>query len=53
MCILEELSDLYWQKAGDSWQGKNWNKVQRQILLWLLQGSIMLGLTEKRGNAGG
>lgn len=46
-CILKELSDLYWQKGGDSWQGKNMSKVQKAGVTVVAAGEHHAGLIEQ------
>lgn len=47
-CILEELSDFYWQKGGDSWQGKNRSKVQMAGITVVVAGEHHTGLNWRR-----
>lgn len=46
---MEELSDLYWQKGGDSQQGQNMCKVQKAYVTVGASGSITLSLAEEEG----
>lgn len=45
---LEELSDFYWQKGGDSWQGKNRSKVQMAGITVAATGEHHTGLNWRR-----
>lgn len=52
-CVLEEISDLDWQKGGDSWQGKNVSSLEgRCLCCGCRRGSYNLGFVEV-GNTGG